>query len=383
MATWVLKFISGKYQGQEFTLHEGEEYTIGRSSDSSIVLVEDMVSRHHARVFLRGEMVRLEDMGSTNGSFVNGERVRDSDLKEGDRILFGTSIIKVVKADDQVVESGTMPRLEPRAILGEMPPSSGGPRPSATMAMPALALGLPQGFAVTQKPTSDVDEEEQPLTHPPTPRPAASQPESPPAPAGPPSQQVHKSSPGQVSRPTVAAAISGMLEEVALADLLQIFSSSRKSGTVRIDGANAGALHLREGRIVFAEITGSPELHPEKAAFRILTWTHGTFVFDQPEEREFPDPIEYGTEGLLMESMRLLDEMENLRGKLEREQGVRLRQPLQPPLRGLTHELLDTLQLVINEGIVGRVLDRSLATDLETMQDLGYLVKHGYIEAVG
>ncbi len=94
MSTWVLKFISGKYQGQEFALQEGQDYTVGRSSDSSLILVEDMVSRNHARIFITPQGgVRMEDLGSTNGSFVNGERVRDSDVKEGDRILFGTSII--------------------------------------------------------------------------------------------------------------------------------------------------------------------------------------------------------------------------------------------------------------------------------------------------
>lgn len=366
MATWVLKFISGKYQGQEFTLQPGEDYTVGRSGDSSLILVEDMVSRNHAHLFIDDSGgVRLEDLGSTNGSFVNGERVRDANLKDGDRVLFGTSIIKLVRIDDEQVETGTMPRPE-----GQGPPRLGAadaavPRasnPPATMAMQAIVV--PPAGTFVSPPAEPVA----PTT-------------APPAPAAPPPPPM--APPTHVSRPTVATAIAGMLEEVALGDLLQLFSSSRKNGVLRVDGANNGAVHLREGRIVFAEITGKPDLHPEKAAYRILTWETGNFVLEPPEAgREFSEELEFGTEGLLMESMRLLDEMENLRGKLPHDAMVAIKRPVVPPLRSLTPELLDTLQLVINSGHVEQILDRSLASDLETMQDLGYLLKHGYVEQV-
>jgi hypothetical protein len=47
---YVLKFISGKYQGGEFPLEMDREILIGRGSDLDMVLVEDMVSRRHARI---------------------------------------------------------------------------------------------------------------------------------------------------------------------------------------------------------------------------------------------------------------------------------------------------------------------------------------------
>jgi len=97
-----LRFISGKYQGGEFPLEEGKEIVIGRSSDLDMVLVEEMVSRRHARIRMGGGVISIEDLGSTNGTFVNGEKIQKAQLKEGDRVLIGTSILKVVAtgADD-------------------------------------------------------------------------------------------------------------------------------------------------------------------------------------------------------------------------------------------------------------------------------------------
>lgn len=101
---YALKFISGKYQGGEFPLKGDKQLIIGRSSELDIVLVEDMVSRKHAKITLAGGKITIEDLGSTNGTFVNGEKVKTSRLKEGDRILVGTSILKLVKAGANAVE---------------------------------------------------------------------------------------------------------------------------------------------------------------------------------------------------------------------------------------------------------------------------------------
>jgi len=91
-----LRFISGKYQGGEFPIGEGREIVIGRSSELDMVLVEEMVSRRHARIAVEEGEITIEDLGSTNGTFVNGEKIQKGALREGDRILIGTSILKVV-----------------------------------------------------------------------------------------------------------------------------------------------------------------------------------------------------------------------------------------------------------------------------------------------
>jgi pSer/pThr/pTyr-binding forkhead associated (FHA) protein len=98
---FALRFISGKYQGGEFPLRVNREIIIGRSSDLDMVLVEDMVSRRHAKITTTDAEITIQDVGSTNGTFVNGEKIAGrARLSEGDRILVGTSIIKVVQVND-------------------------------------------------------------------------------------------------------------------------------------------------------------------------------------------------------------------------------------------------------------------------------------------
>src|SRR6266849_3191787 len=98
---YALRFISGKYQGGEYPLQDARDLVIGRSSDLDMVLIEDMVSRKHAKITLAPGQITISDLGATNGTFVNGEKVKRSRLKEGDRILIGTSILKLVSVARQ------------------------------------------------------------------------------------------------------------------------------------------------------------------------------------------------------------------------------------------------------------------------------------------
>ncbi len=94
-----MRFISGKYQGGEFPIVADKQIIVGRSSDLDMVLVEDMVSRKHARIQMQQDQIWIEDLGSTNGTFVNGEKIKRARLKEGDRVLIGTSILKLIAGD--------------------------------------------------------------------------------------------------------------------------------------------------------------------------------------------------------------------------------------------------------------------------------------------
>ncbi len=120
----VLRFISGKYQGSEVPLMDAHEIVVGRASDVAIVLVEEMVSRRHARFVMTDSDVSVEDLGSTNGTFVNGEKIQRASLKEGDRVLIGTSIMKVVQDDPGPVSKRRVltpkPSLAPRGPAKSM-----------------------------------------------------------------------------------------------------------------------------------------------------------------------------------------------------------------------------------------------------------------------
>ena len=84
-------------RGQVHTVDS--EVTVGRAGGCGIVLVDDTyVSSVHARVFWRDNDVYVEDLGSTNGTFVNGTRISSpTRVKRGDRIQFGQSVAELVK----------------------------------------------------------------------------------------------------------------------------------------------------------------------------------------------------------------------------------------------------------------------------------------------
>jgi hypothetical protein len=68
-----------------------EPINIGRLSTNDVVLSDSNVSRRHAELRRSGERWLLVDLGSTNGTLVNGKLSREHELKNGDRVSFGTS----------------------------------------------------------------------------------------------------------------------------------------------------------------------------------------------------------------------------------------------------------------------------------------------------
>ena len=76
--------------GDRFTLEE-HVVTIGRRPESNIVLADPNVSRNHAEIRPQGDGFVLIDLGSTNGSKVNGVRVDQRLLTDGDEIMFGNT----------------------------------------------------------------------------------------------------------------------------------------------------------------------------------------------------------------------------------------------------------------------------------------------------
>jgi pSer/pThr/pTyr-binding forkhead associated (FHA) protein len=102
----VLRFISGKYQGGEFPVAPEKQIIVGRSSDLDMVLVEDMGEPQARAIAMQSDQIWIEDLGSTNGTFVNGEKIKRARLKEGDRVLIGTSILKVIAGDSPQRQHG-------------------------------------------------------------------------------------------------------------------------------------------------------------------------------------------------------------------------------------------------------------------------------------
>lgn len=83
MSAWVY------FLGSHIPLDAQSSYTIGRGRECEIQLPDISVSREHARIFGDADGFRVEDLGSTNGTFVNGESVSKQTLNSGDKIRVG------------------------------------------------------------------------------------------------------------------------------------------------------------------------------------------------------------------------------------------------------------------------------------------------------
>jgi diguanylate cyclase (GGDEF)-like protein len=92
-AVLVQLYPPGPNLGRRFTLN-GPEHVVGRLPDLDVSVEEDGVSRQHARLKKMADVWFLEDMGSTNGSFVNDERITQKSLRDGDMLRFGTAILR-------------------------------------------------------------------------------------------------------------------------------------------------------------------------------------------------------------------------------------------------------------------------------------------------
>jgi hypothetical protein len=80
----------GLEPGQELDLSEGA--TLGRADSADITVDDAFASSVHARIFPRGDFMFIEDVGSTNGTFLNGRQVRRPEqLKPADKIRIGDS----------------------------------------------------------------------------------------------------------------------------------------------------------------------------------------------------------------------------------------------------------------------------------------------------
>jgi pSer/pThr/pTyr-binding forkhead associated (FHA) protein len=305
-----LKFISGKYQGGEFPLNDGQDVVVGRSSELDMVLVEEMVSRKHAVFRLESGVLTVQDLGSTNGTFVNGERIEKAVLREGDRVLVGTSILRVIGVD------ASQPLPAKKGLMGE-----------------------------TQKHLGP-----HPMNEPPE------------------SQEPPR--------------MSGNLEEIPLPDLMQLFSTSKKTGVLVLRSPDrVGRLHLEQGRIRFAEVDTNPALAPDRAVYRLLSFTRGLFSLDPPENRAFEKTLDLSATEVLMEGFRQQDEINALGGVPGPRAALHL--PKQPPgrLRDLSPEELDWLELALRGRTLEGALDLSTHTDLDTVRALVGLVNKGWLSS--
>jgi len=170
--------------------------------------------------------------------------------------------------------------------------------------------------------------------------------------------------------------LRGDVAQVSLFDLLQVFAANRRTGTLRVELADAaGEISVREGRIVDATVGG---VVGEKALYRVLAARQGEFAF-LPHRLPARQRIDAPTDQLLMEAVRHSDELERLRVDLPSMgsvlgAGAGANRAAASSLSVLAREVLGRVD---EPRAVEELLDTTAATDLDVLAAIRDLLRSG------
>ena len=150
MAQFQFVMQSGPVVGKVYPL-EGDEISIGRDNTNTVAISDAEVSRRHARMELRGSAYVIQDLGSTNGTFVNGSHVSGMQaLNPGDTVSFGEGIVLAYESNidlNATVLSSKSPQTvfqQPAPELTSIPASTPAPVFKPTP-VPAYSGKVPAG----------------------------------------------------------------------------------------------------------------------------------------------------------------------------------------------------------------------------------------------
>jgi hypothetical protein len=142
--------VEGPNLGREFDLADSA-LVIGRDASAGIVLDDSESSRKHASIWTEGASIMLDDLGSTNGTFVNGERLSGTrTVSEGDRVRIGTTVFEV-RSLAQATQLGAAAPEEPAGgqatRIGAAAPDVLGEPPAGEPLGDSTRVGAPGGDA--------------------------------------------------------------------------------------------------------------------------------------------------------------------------------------------------------------------------------------------
>ncbi|HAF17773.1 MAG: FhaA domain-containing protein [Thermacetogeniaceae bacterium] len=92
---YIVTIVSGPDQGKSITIKRDASYYIGRKSTNHLVLTDINASRDHAYLELRNGVLHIVDLGSRNGTYVDGIRVEQYELEDGDQFQIGDNLFRI------------------------------------------------------------------------------------------------------------------------------------------------------------------------------------------------------------------------------------------------------------------------------------------------
>ncbi len=171
-----------------------------------------------------------------------------------------------------------------------------------------------------------------------------------------------------------ARELEGTLGQLSVADLLQVLAMNRRTGRLNLARGNErGEIHVKEGRAINARV-GTAE--GEKALFRLLGWTEGSFAFE-PGAVTVRVRIERTMDDALLEGMRQADEAARAERSLP-PRSVRLMLSPGADLSTAQHPVTQqVVELLQQPRTIGELLDLASANDLDVWLVLGTMLERG------
>jgi hypothetical protein len=205
--------------GPPIRLVPDKTFTVGRSPERDLTVPSQRVSRMHAEITWRNGKPVLRDLGSQNGTLVNGRRVAEHPLRNGDEIEFGPFLCTFNASPGAEAED-------------------------------------------------DID-------------------------------------PNLLTKPMVADAMAGRLDQIELGELLSTLEFNAKTGTLQVFGPGGdGQIVFRQGKPVFAK---TADQEGEEAIYHLLGYKRGQFSFSGTIDEEGAN-VDKSMGSLLMEAARRVDE---------------------------------------------------------------------------
>jgi pSer/pThr/pTyr-binding forkhead associated (FHA) protein len=150
-ATYQLVIRSGAGAGKVFPLEKSEMH-VGRDVTNELVISDEKVSRRHARLYTEGDQYVVEDLGSTNGTFINGARLSGPHLlRVGEQITFGeTSIVSYERIDQD-------PNATVMSTISASPSTVQAPKVEASVPKPSVSQKQSSQYISSQVPLARED----------------------------------------------------------------------------------------------------------------------------------------------------------------------------------------------------------------------------------